>query len=440
MTGSFLGLHREKDVSKINEALTHYEFDEHKSYPTLLFTTVPGITGILLLLIIIAMGITGTSYVRQRCFQAFALVHVFGFPLFILLIIVHGSQSWLNYGFPLGSITVLLSLIIYLIYLIKRSIIQWRGKFHVLKTKVSEDNQFLQLTLNRPDYYKYSLGQYVFMNIPSVSYWEWHPFSIASCSRSNKIKFIIKNAGDWTGKAVKAFEQFNNDVREPHPEESGGARGIDDFESLSNIGQPDFPKVNISQPISSPVQNSVFNYNVAYIGAGVGVTTFLSFLELELLKARNSADHGDTKICRLHNKEVIDFIFISRETENIRWIAKYIYAALTLPQMTKKIKFHIFITLGDDSNNLASFLFWRGLAFYNKKLSKSNKMYSKINLSLGRPDFSSLFDKILHKNKYPEHHVYACGSKGLTNMLEKICLQKKSEEDLDINFNYEIFS
>jgi len=124
LTGTFRKMSNEKNVDKLNDALTYYQVEEHKSYAELLFTTVPGITGILLLLIIVAMGITASQKLRSKYFQLFSTVHVFGFPLFIILIVVHGSQSWLNYGFPLGSFTVVVSLIIYLGYLVRRTYLQ----------------------------------------------------------------------------------------------------------------------------------------------------------------------------------------------------------------------------------------------------------------------------------------------------------------------------
>ena len=132
-------------------------------------------------------------------------------------------------------------------------------------------------------------------------------------------------------------------------------------------------------------------------------------------------------------------MFISRESENIQWIAKYINAALTLPQMTRKMKFHIYITLKDESNSLASFLFWRAMTMYNKKLVKNHRMYSDISIHLGRPDFDKLFDKLFSKNKYSEHFVYACGPMGITKQLEQLAYDKSKNENMRVNFNYEIF-
>jgi len=124
LTGSVRELHEEEDMEETNDVLTYKEFKSHKSYAEILFTTIPGITGIMLLIIICTMCITSTEHVRRKSFQLFATVHVICFPLFIILIVVHGSDTWLNYGFPLGSITVLVSLVIYLFFWVRKLVLQ----------------------------------------------------------------------------------------------------------------------------------------------------------------------------------------------------------------------------------------------------------------------------------------------------------------------------
>ena len=41
-------------------------------------------------------------------------------------------------------------------------------------------------------------GQYAFLNVPQISFAEWHPFTITSVPSDNFIMFHIKSAGDWT--------------------------------------------------------------------------------------------------------------------------------------------------------------------------------------------------------------------------------------------------
>ena len=142
LTGSIRGLSKEKDVNEINDVLTHHEFDEHLTYEQILFTTLPGVTGLILLFIITFMSITSTEKMRRKHFQLFAVVHTFCFPLFILLIVAHGSGTWLNYGFPLGAITVLLSLILYFIFWIRKLVYQYKGGFDIYHVEVSPNDTF----------------------------------------------------------------------------------------------------------------------------------------------------------------------------------------------------------------------------------------------------------------------------------------------------------
>jgi len=44
-------------------------------------------------------------------------------------------------------------------------------------------------------------GQYIFINCPDVSYWQWHPFTLTSAPEEDFISVNIKMVGDWT----KAF-------------------------------------------------------------------------------------------------------------------------------------------------------------------------------------------------------------------------------------------
>ena len=66
----------EKDLDKINDVLTHKTLDKHLSYCEILFTTIPGVTGILLLLIIAVMCFTSLEKVRRKYFQLFSTTHV----------------------------------------------------------------------------------------------------------------------------------------------------------------------------------------------------------------------------------------------------------------------------------------------------------------------------------------------------------------------------
>lgn len=61
LAGSFRIIAHEDDVDEVNRVKGGVEFDEVPSYGHLLFATLPGLTGVILLVIIIAMALTSTK-------------------------------------------------------------------------------------------------------------------------------------------------------------------------------------------------------------------------------------------------------------------------------------------------------------------------------------------------------------------------------------------
>lgn len=47
------------------------------------------------------------------------------------------------------------------------------------------------------------VGQYYFVNFPSLSLTEWHPFSVSSGPREDSIELHIRNLGDHTTRIVE---------------------------------------------------------------------------------------------------------------------------------------------------------------------------------------------------------------------------------------------
>ena len=41
-------------------------------------------------------------------------------------------------------------------------------------------------------------GQYIFINCPQISYFQWHPFTLTSCPEEDYLSVNIKMVGDWT--------------------------------------------------------------------------------------------------------------------------------------------------------------------------------------------------------------------------------------------------
>ena len=355
---------------------------------------------------------------------------------------IHGADTWLNYGFPLGSVTVLLSLLLYVFFWFQKVILQCRGGFQIESAEVCENGTFCYLHLKKPKHYKIVEGQYAFLNCPAISFWQWHPFSICSSNKNEHITFLIKNNGDFTSKLITQIQEIqkkHTDGQTLNENLNGDAVPQFDIDNESNGSNHEvqYPGINLSRPISSPAVLSKSRSNVVYIGTGAGIATFLSFIDQQYIQAKSNEDINLDENDNDKGHQV-DVVFVSRELEHLKWIAPYIEGILKLPAMTNKMRFHIYMTIKDETNNLASFMFLRALTLFNIKRELVNGKAKTLSLKLGRPDFNRLLDNIIDENDVPERYIYACGPKVMTDSVEKMCLSKTTKQNKLI-FNYEIF-
>lgn len=62
----------------------------------------------------------------------------------------------------------------------------------------------LELHMKKRDF-KMGPGQYIFLQCPSVSQLEWHPFTLTSAPEEDFFSVHIRVTGDWTAAVFKAF-------------------------------------------------------------------------------------------------------------------------------------------------------------------------------------------------------------------------------------------
>ena len=72
------------------------------------------------------------------------------------------------------------------------------------------ENAVIRLVLEKPLRFDFIPGQYAYLRIPVIDKRNWHPFSIASSTKSDEVEFIIAVCGDessWTSKLFKLIEK-----------------------------------------------------------------------------------------------------------------------------------------------------------------------------------------------------------------------------------------
>ena len=134
-------------------------------------------------------------YIRRNFYEWFYYTHhLFIFVLFFLCLHYKGAFIYLIPGVAIYMVDKLYPLLAY------RS----SGTVHtnlrspdVLEVRVPTSNQ------------NYFGGAYVFLNVPSVSWLQWHPYSLTSAPGhdGDDLVFHLKNTGNWTKEVIKAAKK-----------------------------------------------------------------------------------------------------------------------------------------------------------------------------------------------------------------------------------------
>lgn len=155
--------------------------------------SLPGWTGLTAIGCFYLLTALSLPRVRKWSYEIFQLGHLLMFPI-IGLMIAHGTAGllqWPMFGYWLAVPT--------LFVIFERS---WRiilGFRPVNAELELLDEETTMITVHVPHKrpWDYKAGQYVFVQVPQLSRWQWHPFTVSTCV-NNKMQVHIKADGDWT--------------------------------------------------------------------------------------------------------------------------------------------------------------------------------------------------------------------------------------------------
>lgn len=131
--------------------------------------------------------------------------------VYLSVLLLHGPTFWRWLLIP-GSI-----------YILERWIIRnkWspNRRTHVEQATILPRN-VVQLVIKRPPSFHFKPGDWVYIQIPSITRWEWHPFTISSAPEIQDTLWLhIRPVGTWTNKVhslIKRLEK-NGAIIFPRP-------------------------------------------------------------------------------------------------------------------------------------------------------------------------------------------------------------------------------
>ncbi|XP_045413109.1 NADPH oxidase 4 isoform X3 [Lemur catta] len=422
-----------EDFTELNAA--RYRDEDPRK---LLFMTVPGLTGVCMVVVLFLMITASTYAIRVSNYDIFWYTHNLFF-VFYMLLMLHVSGGLLKYQtnldtHPPGCINLNRirsqnsSLPEYVSEHIHESS---PGGFS--KPEELTQNTFVKICVEEPRFQANFPQTWLWISGPLCLYCAErlyrcirsskpvtiisvisHPSDVieirmikenfkarpGQCPTETKATFGVhlKIVGDWT-------ERFRNLLLPASSQNS---------EILPFIQSRSYPKLYIDGPFGSPFEESL-NYEVSLcVAGGIGVTPFASILNTLL------DDWKPYKLRRLY------FIWVCRDIQSFRWFADLLcmlHNKFWHENRPDYVNIQLYLSQTDGIQKITG----------DKYHALNSRLY------IGRPHWKLLFDEIAKCNRGKTVGVFCCGPNSISKTLHKLSNQNNSY-GTKFEYNKESFS
>ncbi|XP_048597552.1 respiratory burst oxidase homolog protein E isoform X1 [Brassica napus] len=428
-----------------------------------LMTGAEGITGIsMVILTTIAFTLASTHFRRNRVslpapldrltgFNAFWYTHHLLVVVYIMLI-VHGTllffadkwyqkTTWMYISVPL------------MLYAAERSIRACRSNHYSVKIlKVSMlPGEVLSIIMSKPPGFKYKSGQYIFLQCPTISRFEWHPFSITSAPGDEQLSIHIRTQGDWTEELQRVLT-VGKDL-------STCVIGRTKFAAHCNIDLQDRPKLLVDGPYGAPAQDYRSYDVLLLIGLGIGATPFISILKDLMNNSRDeqilnefsrsdfswnsytssyttptptSTQGGEKKAVKAH------FYWVTREPGSVEWF-RGVMEEISDMDYRGQIELHNYLTSVYDEGDARSTLIKMVQALNHAKHGVDILSGTRVRTHFARPNWKEVFGSIARKHPNSTVGVFYCGIPTVAKELKKQAQEMSQKTTTRFEFHKENF-
>ncbi|XP_022985357.1 respiratory burst oxidase homolog protein A-like [Cucurbita maxima] len=435
------------------------DFGKNKPSYMDLVKGVEGVTGIIMVIFIAIAFTLATRWFRRNLiklphpfdrltgYNAFWYSHHL-FILVYILLIIHGLFLYLVHKWYLMTTWMYVAVPV-LLYAGERILRFFRsGSYSVQIQKVAiYPGNVLKLQMFKPPQFHYKSGQYMFVQCPAVSPFEWHPFSITSAPGDDYLSIHVRQLGDWTQELKRVFSE----VCEPSLSGKSGLLRADET-TLKSL-----PRLSIDGPYGAPAQD-YHKYDVLLlVGLGIGATPFISILK-DLLNNTVKIEEQDssTGITSVGNLSYVNknsqapkrknclkttnayFYWVTREQGSFDWFKGVMNEISELDQRGV-IEMHNYLTSVYEEGDARSTLITMVQALNHAKNGVDIVSGTRVRTHFARPNWKKVLSKISSKHCGARIGVFYCGAPVLAKELGQLCHEINRNGLAKLDFHKEHF-
>ncbi|CAH7673330.1 NADPH oxidase A [Phakopsora pachyrhizi] len=401
--------------------------------------TQPGpFTGHVMLLIMVLMYTTAHHTIRNQCFEAFWYTHHLAF-FWMLGLYTHATGCFVRGALPgekvecLGYNTVRFTVWSGILYFGERVMREIRARQSTQIVGVlMHPSGTMEIRLKKPSF-QYVAGQWLFFQMPEVSSWQWHPFTISSAPDDPYISIHVRQVGDFTravGERLGATPQLAATLTADVKKGKLGENARDgEFVDISMPHNRPLPLVRIDGPYGAPAED-VFKCEYALmIGAGIGVTPFSSILK-NIYYMQQKGNLGVLK--RAH------FIWINKDAASFGWFRSLLQNLEDLQTDKEFLRMDMYLTEKMSEDAITNISVNDAGADYDVMTGLKTRTH------FGRPNWPQVFTNVI-KNTVIDRYgapgtisttkigVFYCGPNMLAKTLKDHC-KKFSSKSSEFKF------
>ncbi|XP_019188120.1 PREDICTED: respiratory burst oxidase homolog protein B-like [Ipomoea nil] len=381
-----------------------------------------------------------TTIKRLTGFNAFWYSHHL-FVIVYVLYIIHGYFLYLQKKWYKKTTWMYIAVPM-ILYACERLIRAFRSGYKtvkILKVAVYPGN-VMALHMSKPQGFKYTSGQYIYVNCSAVSPFQWHPFSITSAPGDDYLSIHIRTVGDWTSQLKTLFSMV---CQPPSSDQSGLLRA--DIPQGENM--PRVPRLLIDGPYGAPAQDYKEYDVVLLVGLGIGATPLISIVKdvLNNIKQHKEEEEEGTIESGVKGTKKKPFAtrrayfyWVTREQGSFEWF-RGVMNEVSENDEEGLIELHNYCTSVYEEGDARSALITMLQSIQHAKNGLDIVSGTRAKTHFARPNWRQVFKHVAVNHPDQRIGVFYCGPPGLVGELRQLSQHFTHKTTTKFDFHKENF-